>query len=232
MSVEQNYLTIRSEIDQICKDLNRNPKDVLLLAVSKTVGIEKIDEAYNAGCRDFGENRPDILVEKYKQRPDYTWHFIGNIQSRRIPDIVACSSLIHSVCSLKHLKKINKEAKSLEKVQKVLIEVNVSGEESKSGFQSSQVIDVLREAEKLEFVSVVGFMTMAPRGNSAIAQKTFKDLKNLAAETQETLQNENILVDLDVLSMGMSEDWHEALAENATIVRIGRAIFEENFDLL
>ena len=163
---------------------------------------------------------------------DYTWHFIGNIQSRRISDIVACSSLIHSVCSLKHLKKINKEANALKKLQKVLIEVNISGEESKSGFQPSQVLDVLREAEKFESVLVVGFMTMAPRGSSEIARKTFKDLRKLALSIQETLRNENILADLHVLSMGMSEDWHEALAENATIVRIGRAIFEENFNLL
>lgn len=139
MSTATRYKHVRSEVDQVCKELGRDPEEVLLLAVSKTVDVDQVQLAIDAGARAFGENRPDELVRKQRAFPDMEWHFIGNIQSRRIPEIVSAATLIHSVCKEAHLAKIDAAAAAIDKCQRVLLEVNVSGEESKSGFDPARL---------------------------------------------------------------------------------------------
>ena len=228
MSTATRYKHVRSEVDQVCKELGRDPEEVLLLAVSKTVDVDQVQLAIDAGARAFGENRPDELVRKQRAFPDMEWHFIGNIQSRRIPEIVSAATLIHSVCKEAHLAKIDAAAAAIDKCQRVLLEVNVSGEESKSGVSPDEAEALVDVCETLPNVRVRGFMTMAPQGDLEIARRCFEGLAKLAEKVRASLPASSAEA-FDELSMGMSEDWREAVHAGATIVRIGRAIFSDSF---
>lgn len=228
MAIETRYAQVAEEVAACCREAGRDPREVTLVAVSKTVDASAVAQAMAAGARDFGENRPDALLSKQPVHPDATWHFIGNIQSRRIPDIVAASDLIHSLYQLRHAEKIDAAAAAAGKVQDVLVEVNVSGEESKSGAAPAEALELVAACGDLANVRVRGFMTMAPRGDAEVARACFAGLARLLDEARRALPPEvgGMLHDL---SMGMSEDWREAVREGATIVRIGRAIFDEAF---
>ena len=230
MSTATRYKHVRSEVDQVCKELGRDPEEVLLLAVSKTVDVDQVQLAIDAGARAFGENRPDELVRKQRAFPDMEWHFIGNIQSRRIPEIVSAATLIHSVCKEAHLAKIDAAAAAIDKCQRVLLEVNVSGEESKSGFEPSEVKRIIERARSLEHVKIEGLMSMAPRAEEELINATFSGLANLESELNDTFSQEEGTARLSALSMGMTEDWPVALRYGSTIVRIGRAIFSDSFE--
>lgn len=160
--------------------------------------------------------------------PEARWHFIGNIQSRRISEIVASATLIHSLYQLRHAEKIDHAAAELSKVQDVLIEVNVSGEASKSGVAPAEAADLVRAVAALPHVSVRGLMTMAPAGDAQAAREAFAGLAELAAQIRAQLPAEDAAVFTE-LSMGMSDDWREAVPLGATIVRVGRAIFSESY---
>lgn len=228
MDTKQRYERTAAELAEACREAGRDPREVRLVAVSKTVGRDQVDLAMQGGARDFGENRPDQLMEKADAFPNATWHFIGNIQSRRIRDIVGRAALVHSLFEERHARKIDEIARERGIVQDVLLEVNVSGEESKSGCTPQGVRDLLETCEQLENVRVRGLMTMAPRSDEAVVRQTFAGLANLHAELRAQLDPEQAAV-FDELSMGMSEDWRIAVEEGATIVRIGRAIFSDQF---
>lgn len=229
MGIEQRYRQVAQEVAAVCQQAGRDPREVCLVAVSKTVGPDAVAEAMEGGANSFGENRPEGLVEKAKAYPQAAWHFIGNIQSRRIPDIVSSASLIHSLFEERHARKINAAAGSCGKIQDVLLEVNVSGEASKSGLAPHEVQDLLRICNELEHVSVRGLMTMAPQGDARIAREAFEGLARLKAELRFGLDPDRAAL-FDGLSMGMSEDWREAVCAGATIVRIGRAVFSDAFE--
>ena len=228
MTVGKRYETARSELESVCRQCGRNPHDVVLMAVSKTVGLEEVCDAISAGARDFGENRPDQLMEKADAYPRVNWHFIGNIQSRRIRDIVGRATLIHSLFEERHAKKIDQVARESAIVQDVLLEVNVSGESSKSGLEPHAVKHMLEACKGFENVRVRGLMTMAPQGDLNVARAVFSELASLHAQLRHSMPSEQA-EHFSELSMGMSEDWREAVAEGATIIRIGRAIFSETF---
>lgn len=228
MGIEERYGAVAAEVAEQCRACGRNPEDVRLVAVSKTVGEEGVAQAFAAGARDFGENRPDQIVPKSQAFPEARWHFIGNIQSRRIPDIVASAALIHSLYQLRHAQKIDVAAAQLGKVQDVLIEVNVSGEASKSGAAPDEALALVRACEELPHLRVRGLMTMAPQGDPQAVRATFEGLAALAADIRAALPPQQAAVFTE-LSMGMSEDWPCAIACGATIVRVGRAIFSDSF---
>ncbi len=228
MGIEAAYQRVAAEVRSECLRIGRDPESVTLLAVSKTVGIDGVAEAIQAGARDFGENRPDPLTEKAQAFPNVRWHFIGNIQSRRIPAIVSAATLIHSVCDFEHGKKINQAALGLGKVQDILLEVNVSGEESKSGIKAELASELMLGLIPLPALRIRGLMTMAPQGDRARALECFQSLAQLFEELKSQLSAEHAAV-FNELSMGMSEDWREALKAGATIVRLGRAIFSPDF---
>lgn len=229
MTLKQRYDRVKEELDEYCRQAGRNPDDITLVAVSKTVEIAAIAEAIDGGIRTFGENRPDSLLEKQRAHPDAVWHFIGNIQSRRIADIVSAADMIHSVYKPDHLSRIDAAAKKQGKVQDILLEVNVSGEESKGGIPPEEVRSFLKQAEELPHIRLRGFMTMAPQGDAERARHCFAALRQIKEQVSEEFSGSTLIHDLDELSMGMSEDWREAVSEGATIVRIGRAIFDESF---
>ena len=226
MGIQEQYRAFRVEVDEVCKRCGRDPRDVMVVAVSKTVGTSEILQASGAGALDFGENRPDDLLEKYDSAPQARWHFIGNIQSRRISDIVPKSFLIHSVFKVDHLAKIDAAAKEAGKIQNVLLEIN-SGEESKGGIEPDMSFGFLAAARRLPNIRMCGLMTMAPQGDLAAARACFAQLRNLRDE----IQSMGVVDDsyFNELSMGMSEDWREAIEEGATIIRVGRAIFSGDF---
>lgn len=229
MGISQRYARTVAEVADQCRAAGRDPREVKLVAVSKTVGIEGVGEAFDAGARAFGENRPDQIVPKAAAYPQAEWHFIGNIQSRRIPDIVSASTLIHSLCQLKHARKIDEAARALGKVQDVLVEVNVSGEQSKSGVDPAQALDFANACAELPNVRVRGLMTMAPQGDLQVARACFDELALLAARIRAQLPARDAQ-SFSELSMGMSEDWREAIFAGATVVRVGRAIFSDTFE--
>ena len=228
MTFKDRYLRVMGEVAACCEDCGRDPSEVRVVAVSKTVGPEEVGEAVRAGAVDFGENRPDQIVQKQELYPEQNWHFIGNIQSRRIPDIVSHACMVHSVFQEHHLARIDSAAAGLGKVQDILLEVNVSGEESKSGLEPSQVEGMLAACEPYEHIRVCGLMTMAPQGDLAAARECFEGLARLRDELRCGLSPDRAAVFHD-LSMGMSEDWREGIAAGATMIRIGRALFSESF---
>ncbi len=203
-----NYKNIVSEIGE-----------ATLLAVSKNQPIESIVELYNNGVRMFGENRIEELKEKVIDSPDdIAWHFIGRIQSKKIRDIVKCSDLIHSVDSLKALTLIDKEAKKIDKVQNVLIQLNVSEEESKTGFDQFDLETVMNEVKSLPNVKVLGLMTMAP----------FTDDEDILRNVFSIMQKKYNEYDFEILSMGMSNDYHLAIEYGANLIRVGTSIFKQD----
>ena len=228
MSIADSYRTVVEELASECRKAGRDPRDVRLVSVSKTVGVDGVRQAIEAGAKDFGENRPDQLLLKSQAFPTVRWHFIGNIQSRRIPDIVGNAALIHSVFTLRHARKIGEIASRNGFDQDILIEVNISGEASKSGADPQEARDMVLECAQLPGVRVRGLMTMAPRGDATVARECFDGLADLKAQIRSDLTDSDRAV-FDQLSMGMSEDWREAVAAGATLVRIGRAIFSDEF---
>lgn len=229
MGVEQRFARVAAEVARVAVEAGRDPREVRVVAVSKTVGPDAVAAALAGGACDFGENRPDDLALKAGLFPQATWHFIGNIQSRPLPAIVRSAALIHSLFEERHAHKIEKAAAAIGKTQDVLIEVNVSGEASKSGLDPRDVPELVAACQGLAHVRVRGLMTMAPQGDLACARATFDGLARLHGVVRDGLDAKRAAV-FDGLSMGMSEDWREAVHAGATIVRIGRAIFDSAFD--
>lgn len=220
-----NYINIKQGIENFCKENKISPYPTLI-AVSKTVGVDEILEAVRQGCVDFGENRPDDLVHKAEAVKDVNWHFIGNIQSRQLKKIVCYADYIHSLFDISHAAKIDKLACELGKIQKIFIEVNVSGEESKSGVRPDDLSDFYDECKNFKNVQIEGLMTMAPKaeisssttGSLPTPQETFKNLRKLGLN-----------LGLSSFSMGMSDDYKDAILAGSTYIRVGRAIFDENY---
>lgn len=198
------------------------PELARLVAVSKTVSAAVIKDAYDCGQRLFGENRIDVLSEKTPILPnDIEWHFIGNIQSRQIRNIVQESSWIHSVDSLSKIGKIDRICAEEGKTIKFLLQVNISGEDVKSGFTPTEAVEAVKEALKCEHSICCGFMTMAP----FVAEE--EELRQVFRGLREVRDQIEIELDcsLPELSMGMSNDFKIALEESATMVRVGSTIF-------
>lgn len=222
--ISSNIEYARAEIAAALENGIDPDADVLLMAVSKTVGLDEVAEAIAAGIHDFGENRAAELKRKQEAYPEENWHFIGRIQTNKLKDIVGRSRLIHSVSSTHALDAIEKQAAKLDIVQEVLLEVNVSGEESKDGFTADELGGALEHASTLAHVSVRGLMTMAPFGDTGIARQVFEGLRSIRdAHAASVKVCDNIT--LNELSMGMTQDYREAVQEGATIVRLGRSIF-------
>ncbi|MCH4184897.1 MAG: YggS family pyridoxal phosphate-dependent enzyme [Eggerthellaceae bacterium] len=230
MGIADRYRKEYDNVAHVCAQCGRDPSEVTLIAVSKTVDLNGVKEAFDAGARNFGENRPDQIVQKQQVYPSAQWHFIGNVQSRRIADIVRTSCLIHSVYQEHHLPKIEAAAAHIDKIQDILLEVNVSGEESKHGAAPDDLPQLLKVAAQCPHIRVCGLMTMAPQGDATVARSCFHalaQLRDTVANTKELCASN---IQLSGLSMGMSEDWQYAIEEGATMVRIGRAIFSDDFN--
>ncbi len=221
-AIASRYEAVRRQVADAADVSGRQPSDVTIVAVTKTVGIAEVRAALTAGLEDFGENRVQEFLGKYGLFPDAHWHFIGTLQTNKVKDVVGRAWLIHSVDSLHLLAEISRRAEKAGVVQPVLLQVNVSGEESKHGFDCCDVREALIEASRMGSVEVRGLMTMAPFGRPEDARWVFRELRELRDSLREMPLNG---VELTELSMGMSNDFRVAVEEGATIVRVGGAIF-------
>ena len=222
-SLKEHLYAVREQIAEAAKKAGRSPAEVKLLAVSKTFPAEDILQVFNYGQIEFGENRVQELETKVPVLPEeICWHLIGHLQSNKAEKAVSLAEFIHSVDSVKLLRKIETAAEKRDKIQKILLEVNVSGEESKFGIGGYDALrEIAEEAVKLDHVKLFGLMTMAPLGaDETVLHTVFGGLRTF----RDRLQKE-FGIQLPELSMGMSGDFAAAIEEGATIVRIGTAIF-------
>lgn len=217
---------VTQRIAKCCEKSGRSPDDVCLVCVTKGVEAGVIREALAAGVQVLGENRvQDAAVKHCLIGDTASWHMVGHLQTNKVRDAVRIFSLIHSVDSLHLAEAIDKEAARVRKVQDILIQVNVSGEESKFGIPPDQVFPFIKEAGLLPHVAIRGLMTIAPESaDPDAARPHFRRLYELQDEINE---RRLVMDELTILSMGMSDDFEVAIEEGSTMVRIGRAIFGE-----
>jgi pyridoxal phosphate enzyme (YggS family) len=221
-SIAARYEAVRRQVADAADCAGRSAADVTIVGVTKTIGIVEIQAAISAGMRDFGENRAQEFLGKYGLFPQVRWHFIGTLQTNKVKDVVGRAHLIHSIDSVHLLEAVDRKARGLGIVQPVLLQVNISGEDTKHGLVTHDVQSALEASSGLESVSVRGLMTMAPFGRPEEARPVFRELRQLAVSLGALRLNG---VELDELSMGMTNDFKVAVEEGATIIRVGRAIF-------
>ena len=219
MSLKNNLETVHKKIEDACLRAKRNPEDVTLVCVSKTIDAETISEAYSLGEKVFGENRPQELRDKLDKVAGANWHLIGHLQSNKVKYVVGKASLIHSVDSLNIASAINEQAGKLKVVQDILLEVNISGEESKYGLTTEEIPNIIKEIGMLSNIRFKGFMTMAPLG---APESEIRSIFKKAKELFDSHKKDGATI----LSMGMSNDFEIAIEEGATLVRVGRAVFK------
>ena len=225
--IKENINEVKIKMAAACERCHRDGSEAQLICVSKTKAVELLMEAYEAGARDFGENKVQELVEKYEVMPkDIRWHMIGHLQRNKVKYIVDKVYLIHSVDSLRLAEEISKEAVKKNVEVNILIEVNIAGETSKFGASSNaDAIQLVKDISVLPNIHIKGLMTVAPYvENSEENRIYFVNLRELAVD----IKRENIdNVSVDILSMGMTGDYEVALEEGASYVRVGTGIFGE-----
>ena len=222
--ITQNIDMVREEIRAACERSGRDPAEVTLIAVSKTKPNEMITEAYEYGCRDFGENYVQELTAKTQELPeDIKWHMIGHLQRNKVKYVVGKVAMIHSVDSLRLAKEIDDRSGKEGVITKILAEVNVAGEESKFGLKPEELITFAKEVSLMKNIELNGLMTSAPIvGDPEENRRFFRLLKELSVDIdKENIDN----VKMKDLSMGMTNDYTVAVEEGATLVRVGTAIF-------
>ncbi|MBO4903808.1 MAG: YggS family pyridoxal phosphate-dependent enzyme [Lachnospiraceae bacterium] len=223
---KENLKKVRDSILKAAKECERDPKDVTLIAVSKTKPVSMLKEAYDAGVRDFGENKVQEIVDKYPQLPDdIRWHMIGHLQTNKVKYIVDKVAMIHSVDSLRLAEEISRQAVKHDVSVDILIEVNVAEEDSKFGVSMKEAPILCEQISRLPGIRIRGLMTVAPPVSDPEENRgVFCALRQLLVD----IDSKNIdNVCMDCLSMGMSGDYTVAIAEGATFVRVGTSIFGE-----
>lgn len=224
--ITENLEQVRKNIDEACRMAGRDPKEVTLIAVSKTKPVSMLKEAYDAGARCFGENKVQEIMDKHPQLPeDIQWHMIGHLQRNKVKYIVDKVSMIHSVDSLRLAQTIEQEAAKHNVCVPVLLEVNVAQEESKFGLKMDEVLPLIETIADFLHIKVQGLMTIAPYVENAEDNRDFfRQLKKLSVDIEAKNINN---VSMSVLSMGMTGDYQVAVQEGATMVRVGTGIFGE-----
>lgn len=222
-SLQTNLNNIQKRINQACTLVNRDPADITLVAVSKTVNVEMVEKAYQLGIRNFGENRVADLAEKQGSLPDANWHMIGRLQTNKVKDIVGKTCLIHSLDRWGLAEALHKRAAFMEIDVPVLLQVNIAGEEQKAGVSPADIDQFLQSIPQLPRLKIMGFMTMAPlESDPEEVRPIFREL----AEIRKRLYHIHIPnVKLKYLSMGMSQDFEVAVQEGADIIRVGTSLF-------
>ena len=227
----ENLREVEDRIAAACKRANRKREEVTLIAVSKTKPVSMLEEVYGAGIRDFGENKVQELTEKYEvMNKDIRWHMIGHLQRNKVKYIVDKVKLIHSVDSVRLAQAIEQEAAKKNVIVDILIEVNVAEEESKFGLKVDEVIAMVEEISKYSHLRIKGLMTIAPYVENAEENRSvFARLRKLSVDIDaKNIDN----VSVEILSMGMTNDYEVAIEEGATMVRVGTGIFgERNYNL-
>ena len=220
MDVASNLHNIEARIDEAAERAGRNPDDIKIIAVTKYVTAARAKEAYEAGIRNLGENRSEGILAKrefFDEQP--IWHFIGSLQTRKVKSIIDKVNIIHSLDRISLAEEIQKRA---ENPVECLVQVNVSGEDTKHGIPPQETIEFVKQLANFDKIRIIGLMTMAPlTDNHEVIRQCFKDLKNLQVQIQNLLLP---YAPCRELSMGMSNDFEIAVEEGSTMVRIGTAL--------
>lgn len=220
--IKKNLESIQLNIAQACKKSARKIEDVKLVAVSKKQNLNTIQQAVDCGLKIFGENYVQELEEKHSQINNVSWHFIGHLQSNKAKAVAPLISMLHSLDRLSLAEKLNK---SLTNVLPVLVQVNVSGEDSKEGVSPEELPEFLKKLESYEHLQICGLMTMPPWSESQEdSRKYFAKLKQLLEQNRAYLNRPEIFKEL---SMGTSQDYQVAIEEGATIIRLGSVLLGE-----
>lgn len=226
MSLSGNLSEVQNRITQAARRAGRSPDEITLIAVSKTKPVEMIKEIYDAGIRDFGENKvQEISAKSAVLHSDIRWHMIGHLQRNKVKQVIDKACLIHSVDSMRLALQISEEAQKKGITVPILLEVNIAREESKYGFTAAETAEVLPDIASLGGITVKGLMTSAPFVNDPEENREyFRLMKQLCVDLKaQNIDNTN----MDYLSMGMTNDFEVAVEEGATHVRVGTAIFGE-----
>lgn len=227
----ENLQNVEERIQVACARANRDRNEVTLIAVSKTKPVSMLEEVYAEGIRCFGENKVQELTEKHDKLPsDVKWHMIGHLQRNKVKYIVDKVDLIHSVDSVRLAETIEQEAVKKDVIVPVLVEVNVAEEDSKFGLKVNEVLSIIEEISKFPHIRIKGLMTIAPYvENPEENRPVFARLRKLSVDIAEkNIDN----VSVEILSMGMTNDYEVAIEEGATMVRVGTGIFgERNYDI-
>ncbi len=223
-TISKNLEDIKHRIKRAAEVSGRNENDILLLGVTKTVDIDRIKTLMDCGIKNLGENRVQELTEKYEIIGDEArWHLIGHLQTNKVKYIVNKVKLIHSVESLRLAEEIDRQARKHDKVMDILVEVNVSGEESKFGVKPNEVYDFIQKASSFDGIRIRGLMTVAPFVENPQENRVyFEQMYKLFIDMKHK-NNDNI--NMTYLSMGMTNDYEVAIEEGSNIVRIGTGIF-------
>lgn len=224
MSIAENLKEVQRNINEICEKCGRDPSEITLIAVSKTKPVTDLKEAYDAGARDFGENKVQELTAKIPALPsDIRWHMIGHLQRNKVKYIAGEVELIHSVDSFRLAEEINIQAKRKKIVIPALIEINIGDEESKFGVRPDEAKELCKEISELDSIHIEGLMTVAPAvDDPEKVRKYFRKMHELFLD----IKSENIdNVEMKILSMGMTNDYKVAIEEGSTMVRVGTGIF-------
>ena len=230
--LEERRALILDRVREACRMAGRSVDEVTVLAVSKTVGVDEVALAWQAGYRAFGENRPQELRRKLAGLADHPemdgvrFDMIGNLQTNKVNQVLGRVDLIHSVSSTHLAEAISKRSVAHGITSRVLLEVNVSGEESKSGFSPDEVRAELDGILALPGMEVEGLMTMAPAHDPDAARRTFSGLRELRDEMRSSSGR-----GLSILSSGMSDDYQIAIEEGSTLVRLGRTVFSQSYEV-
>ena len=222
--IKENIQDVERKVTASCGKADRIPGEVTLVAVSKTKPVSLLKEAYEAGIRDFGENKVQELMDKIPQMPsDVRWHMIGHLQRNKVKYIIDKVAMIHSVDSLRLAEEISREAAKRNLTADILVEVNIAGEESKYGVTAQEAPSLVEKIAELPAVRVRGLMAIAPfTENPEENRPYFQKMRKLCVD----IEGKNIdNVNMTVLSMGMSGDYTVAVEEGATCVRVGTGIF-------
>ncbi len=218
-----NIQTVREKVRKAAMRAGTNPHDICLVAVSKTVGPDEIGHACQLGIADFGENRVQDLLRKQSEYPQVRWHMIGHLQTNKVKDIIGRACLIHSLDRWELAEYIERRAEKQRFVVPTLLQVNISGEESKGGVRPHEVPDFLAAISQFKYLRIQGLMTMAPEvDDPEETRPVFKELRKIFDTTKKQNYPQ---VEMRYLSMGMTQDYEVAIEEGANMVRVGRALF-------
>lgn len=222
--IKENVEAVREHIRDAALRSGREPGEITLIAVSKTKPLSDLMAAYEVGCRDFGENRVQEILEKAPHMPeDAHFHMIGHLQRNKVKQAIRYVKMIHSVDSWPLAQQIESEAAKEGRAIDILLEVNVAGEKSKYGFTPTQTLPAVREISRFTHLCIRGLMTVAPLVDDPEKNRgVFRELKKLSVDIRNQIVDN---VSMDVLSMGMTGDYMVAIEEGATMVRVGTGIF-------
>lgn len=223
MSIKENLAEVERRISEAAERSGRKREDITFIAVTKTHPAEMMNEAISLGVTDIGENKPQEVRDKYADVLPAKWHLIGHLQTNKVKYIIDKVCLIHSVDSIKLMDEIERQAAKHDLTMDILIQVNISGEETKSGVSPEEVYTLLKHAGELSHVKVKGLMTIAPKSDNPVENSLhFDNMRKLFVDISRNVCDN---VNMQYLSMGMSGDYETAIECGANMVRIGSAVF-------